>query len=109
VNLVPPAKAALALRYDEIPEIVADAVGDASAVIIAYCDAGAFEDTSGEIPVDTSGAPIGIPADVERACIYMAGLLLRDPTGSDQKDWADGNMPPVLRALLAPYRTPTAI
>lgn len=108
VALVTLDKAKRALRYDDTDsdDIIQDAINDASKAILEYCDDGYFVDTSGDVPADTAGDAVGIPSDVQRACIYLAGMYLRDPSGFDQKDFADGFMPPALRSLLNPYRTP---
>lgn len=100
-------KAKRALRYDDADndDVIVDAITDATRAILEYCDTGSFMDTSGDIPLDTNGE-LDVPADVQRACIFLAGIYLRDPSGLEQKDFADGFMPPALRSLLNPYRTP---
>lgn len=107
IYLVPVSEAQLALRYDGEESLVEQAVAAATTALMEYMsEKGEFTDTAGELIADTNGDALYVPESVRRACIALAGVFLRDPTGLAREDFADGFMPPAVRALLNPYRVP---
>lgn len=105
--LVSVADAQLALRYDGDEGLVEQAVAAATASLLEYMtETEAFTDSAGDLIEDSHGDAVDVPLSVQRACIALAGVFLRDPSGLEREDFRDGFMPPVVRALLAPYRLP---
>jgi hypothetical protein len=105
-----------ALRYDDADNepVIQFAIESASAVVLRHLklDDDAFADSHGEIPTDSSGDVIGVPADIQRAVIYLVGMFLRDPAGiegfGDAKfDFDQYILPRPVQALLMPWRKPT--
>ncbi|WP_460640101.1 head-tail connector protein [Larkinella harenae] len=79
----------------------------ASAAVINYLKAGAtFLDTSGGVPLDTSGNPVGVPYEVQAAVLLMLGVLYRDRDGQEMSQWELGYLPRPVMALLYPLRDP---
>lgn len=51
----------------------------------------------------------GYPADLKHAVLLMVGMFDREREPSKESSITDNYLPPAVRALLYPYRTPTAI
>jgi hypothetical protein len=112
-------QAKVALRYDGTDNDVEIemAVKAASAAVLSYLKwpPDSFVDSFGDIPLDSAGDPIGIPADIQQAVIYWAGRFLADPagiTGNSERqggvaEWEHFQPPRAVVALLTPYRKPT--
>lgn len=100
-----------ALRYDGADNdvIVQQAIDAASSAVLAHLKmpADAYQDSSGFIPLDSAGDPMDIPADIQRAVIYLTGYFLRDPAGVEGKDWDEYALPRPVIALLYPHRKPS--
>lgn len=79
----------------------------ASKSIIRYLKDGAtFLDSQGDVEVDSSGDPIGVPEDVQSATLIMLGWLYRDRDAMDDRiEYA--TLPKAVTALLYPLRKPT--
>lgn len=103
-------QAKAALRYDDDDNDLAIqlAIEAASSACLTYLKTpDAYQDSSGIIPTDSNGDPLDIPADVQRAVIFLAGSYLRDPAGIEGKDLDMNYLPRPVLALLYPYRNPT--
>lgn len=98
------------LRYDgsDQDQIILDALEDATNIVQNYLKSyTAFSvDSSGELEVDTDGVVIGVPGAVRRATMIMAGILLRNPSGMEEKQWDHGYPPRPVMNLLYPIRDP---
>jgi hypothetical protein len=107
--LVSVEQARIALRYDENDPAVAPAIEAASAAVLRHLNQteADYHDSNGEITIDSNGDIIGVPSDIQRAVIYLAGYFLRDPTGVEGKDWDQFLLPRPVVALLYTHRLPT--
>lgn len=98
------------LRYDGSDQdaIIRAALTDATNMVQNYLKSyDAFEvDSAGELEVDTDDVAQGVPGAVRRATMIMAGILLRDPAGTEMKDWQHGYLPTPVINLLYPLRDP---
>lgn len=65
-----------------------------------------FFDSAGDVIVDSSGDPIGIPADVKAATLLMLGYLYKDRDNDAGKEYERGYLPRPVTALLYRYREP---
>lgn len=116
VALVSVQQAMDALRYDDADNepVIQFAIESASAVVLRHLklDDDAFADSHGDIPADSHGDVIGVPADIQRAVIYLTGMLLRDPAGVEgfgeaRFEFDQYILPRPVQALLMPWRKPT--
>lgn len=78
-------------------------IAGASAAVIRYLKTGAtsFIGESGEL---IDGA--SVPSDVKNAALLLVGIWLRDPDGTEMKDWDQGYLPRPVTAILYPLRDP---
>ena len=80
----------------------------ASQAVLTYLKTpDAYQDSSGLVPVDTAGDPLGVPAQVQAAVLLMLGTLDRDRAGVDGKEWDSGYLPRPVISLLYPLRDPS--
>lgn len=112
-------QAKVALRYDDSDNdyAIEMAVKAASYAVLSYLKwpPDSYVDSFGDIPLDSAGDPVGIPADIQQATIYWAGRFLADPAGltgyserqGGTSEWEHFQPPRVVVALLTPYRKPT--
>lgn len=84
-------------------------IAGASAAVLTYLklERDAYADSSGNIPEDSNGDPIGVPEEVQNATLILVGIMKRDPSGAQMKDWEYGYLPMPVTALLYPLRTLT--
>lgn len=54
----------------------------------------------------TESEPGTVPDEVQAATIYLVGVLLRDPSGSEMDKWKLGYLPMPVIAMLYPLRDP---
>ena len=79
----------------------------ASGAVLNYLKAGAnFLDTSGEVEVDTSDDPIGVPFEVQAATLLLIGFLYKDRDENANNAFEMGYLPKPVMALLYPLRRP---
>lgn len=55
---------------------------------------------------DSFGSPADVPAEVQNAVLLLTGILSRDRSGVEMKDWEQGYLPRPVTALLYPLRDP---
>lgn len=81
----------------------------ASAAVLNYIRNGAdiFTDSSGEPILDSNGAPIGIPYEVQAATLLMIGYLYKDRDSDPDKAYEYGYLPKPVMSLLYPHRVPS--
>lgn len=87
----------------------------ASQAVLDYLKDGAtFLDSSGEVPLDSSGDPEGVPFNVQAATLILTAEMYRnrealteDPVGGGaQASYGYGYLPRSVTALLYPLRDP---
>lgn len=85
------------------------AIEGASAAVLRYVRNGPdlFLDSSGDVIEDSNGDPIGIPADIQNATIYLAGWFIKNADSDAGKEFPDGYLPLPVKSLLLPYRDPS--
>lgn len=81
----------------------------ASAAVLNYIRNGAdiFTDSTGEPIVDSNGAPLGIPYEVQAATLLLLGYLYRQRDSDEDKEWEMGYLPKPVTALLYVHRVPS--
>lgn len=81
----------------------------ASGAVLNYIRNGAdvFTDSAGEPILDSNGAPVGIPYEIQAATLLMLGHLYKDRDGDPDKAWEMGYLPKAVTALLYPFRVPS--
>lgn len=89
----------------------ADLIGKihaASAAVLTYLKEGAasFLDSSGQVEVDSSGEPVGVPYNVQIATLIMVGYLNKDRDEDPAHAYEMGYLPKPVTALLYPLRDP---
>ena len=98
------------LRIDNDDEDI-DLIGmieQCTSVITAYLKLpGAYQDSSGQIPVDSNGDPLGVPSEVQLATLLLIGFMYRDRDGSDMANWQQGFLPWQVTAPIYHLRVPT--
>jgi|ERR1051325_909244 hypothetical protein len=65
-----------------------------------------YQDSTGTIPVDSSGDPIGVDKDVQMATLILAGIFYRDRDGTEMDKYLQGYLPFAVTALIYPFRVP---
>lgn len=80
----------------------------ASGAVLNYIKSGPdnFLDSSGEVIVDSSDNPIGIPFEVQAATLLLVGYFYKDRDGDPDKAYEMGYLPKPVTALLYPFRDP---
>lgn len=80
----------------------------ASAAVLNYLKSGAnkFLDSNGEVEIDSSGEPVGVPYEVEAATLLMLGYLYKDRDENAEGAYEQGFLPKPVTALLYPLRDP---
>lgn len=82
----------------------------ASRMVLSYLklEDDAYLNSDGTMDVDseTSGY-YEVPAEVQAATLYLAGVLYRDRDGGEVDKWAPGYLPAPVTAMLYPLRDPT--
>jgi gp6-like head-tail connector protein len=99
------------LRADAVDPMIPLYVSAASEAVLVYLQDAWFLDTAGDVPVDSSGDPDGVPANIQAATLLLIGELYRnregDQGGKIDAQFGYGFLPQSVLALLYPYRTPT--
>lgn len=74
----------------------------ASAIVLNYIkhDGAEFIDSSGQVITDSSGNPIGVPADIQAAVLLMLGYLYKDRDGDPNREYELGYLPKPVMALV---------
>ena len=80
----------------------------ASSAVLAYLKEGAadFLDSSGQVEVDSSGDPVGVPYNVQIATLIMVGYFNKDRDEDTDRAYETGYLPKPVTALLYPLRDP---
>ena len=101
-------KSRLRIDNDDEDDDITSMIQQATAVITAYLKLpGAYEDSSGQIPVDSSGDFIGVPREVQLSTLILIGYLYRDRDGADMANWQQGFLPWQVTAPIYHLRDPT--
>lgn len=86
-------------------------IAGASAAVLTYLKTPAWADSSGLVPVDSSGVAFDVPDDVQMATLLLIGEFYRnrdaDQNGPVDESYGFGFLPRPVVALLFPYRVPT--
>lgn len=97
----------LRIDTDDEDSDLLDLIEQCTAVIIAYLKVpNAYLDTSGLVPTDTSGDPIGVPREVQLATLVLIGIMYRDRDGADMEAWQQGYLPWQVTSLIYHLRDP---
>lgn len=105
------AKDHLRVDYDDEDAEITLLSQAAGAAIIDYLKSGAtFLDSSGDVPVDSSGDPDGVPYQVQAASLILIAELYKnreaEQDGEVNSQFGYGYMPRSVVALLYPLRDP---
>jgi hypothetical protein len=94
------AKLRLRVDHDAEDDSIELAIKGASGAVLNYLklDRDYYEDSNGDV--------VDVPEEVQNATILLAGILVRDPSGTEMKDWEMGYLPRPVMALLYPLRDP---
>jgi hypothetical protein len=98
--------------YSENENDIALKIKAASKAIIKYLDGGedAFTDSDGQLAYDSNGEPLGVPEDIQIACLLLLGEFYRNRDGEQggaiDAQFGYGYLPRPVVALLFPYRSP---
>jgi hypothetical protein len=100
------AKERLRYNHDEEDGDLTSLIEAASGAVLNYLKVSEtfYADSSGEIPVDSSGTDV--PGPVKTATLYLVGVLARDRDGIQAGDWERGYLPNPVVSLLYPLRDP---
>lgn len=81
----------------------------ASQAVLDYLEDGAdsFLDTAGELIQDTSGDPVGVPANVRMAVLVLVDILYNNRGNVEATNF--NYLPDTVTYLLYPLRVPTAL
>lgn len=84
-------------------------VSSASEIVLQYLKdkAALVTDTFGEVPQDSQGVPLGVPANIANATLVLIGYLDLNRDSDDEKGFDAGHLPSPVRALLSTFRVPT--
>lgn len=109
------AKQQLQMDHDADDSFIELQIKIASEAIVGYLkDQATFLDSSGEVPVDSSGAPEGVPFRAQAATLILVAEMYKnreglteDPIGgAAQITYGYGYLPRSVVALLYPLRDP---
>lgn len=111
VKLVTLAQASASLRRDQTVDdaLLELHIAGASRAVLRYLKDGAyFLNSTGEPDYDSAGDPLGVPEDVQLATLLLVGEFYDNTRdGGKAESWPDGYLPPAVKNLLYPLRTPT--
>jgi Phage gp6-like head-tail connector protein len=100
-------KARLRIDNDDEDGDITDLIQGCTAVITAYLKVpDIYEDSTGEIPEDSNGDPLGIPKEVQLATLLLIGYMYRDRDGNDMAQWQQGYLPWQVTAVIYHLRDP---
>lgn len=109
-DLVTLEEAVIHIRCEADDPSVPLLISAASESVLEYIGDPTFVDTAGVVPVDTAGAPVGVPARVKVATLLLLTDMYenRKPTPDDPvpAEYGYGYMPRAVVAMLYPLRTP---
>lgn len=87
-------KARLRIDNEDEDDDITLMIEQATAVITAYLKIpDAYQDSAGQIPLDSYGDPIGVPREVQLSTLILIGYLYRDRDGADMAQWQQGYLP----------------
>lgn len=94
------AKQRLRVDHDADDDTIELAIKGASGAVLNYLKVARdrYEDSNGDV--------VDVPEEVQNATMLLAGILIRDPAGSEMKDWEIGYLPRPVMALLYALRDP---
>lgn len=78
----------------------------ASQAVIVYLNEQATEILGDLTTLEDSPSDVTVPADIEQATAMLVGHWYRQPDGDTDKEFEDGGMPRVVKALLWQRRDP---
>jgi hypothetical protein len=102
-------KAHLRVDHDIEDSDIALKIHAASAAVLNYLKAAGiadFVDSSGELPVDSSGVVEWVPYEVRAATLLMLGYLYKDRDNDAGHEYETGYLPRPVTALLYARRDP---
>ncbi len=83
----------------------------ASAAVMTYIKVASWADSSGLVPVDSSGVAYDTPDDIKSACLLLIGEFYKNREGEQSQpvdgQYGYGFLSRAVLALLYPYRVPT--
>lgn len=93
----------LVTLHDEDTSLINFYTESASAAVLTHMksDGTDYVDSSDDVNFDL------VPADVQQAVLIMIHYFYNDRGGENSADWANGNLPPSVMALLRSRRDPT--
>lgn len=102
------AKRHLRVDFDDEDNDIELKVHAASGAVLNYLKSGAdvFLDSSGDVPEDSAGDPVGVPFEVQAAALLMLGYLYKDRDTNAGGEYEQGYLPKPVTALLYPLRDP---
>lgn len=105
------AKYQLMMDHDQDDPYITLLIQGASAAVVEYLKSGAaFLDSSGEVTVDSSGEPEGVPFQVKAATLILIAEWYKnreaEQDGAIDAQWGFGYLPRPVTALLYPLRDP---
>lgn len=101
-------KARLRIDNEDEDDDIITMIEQATAVITAYLKlADAYQDSSGQIPEDSAGDPMGVPTEVQLSTLILIGYLYRDRDGADVAQWQQGFLPWQVTVPIYHLRDPT--
>lgn len=112
IMLVSLAQAKRRLQIDaditDVDEDLTLLIKAASKVILNYLKKpDAYQDSAGDVLVDSNGDPIGVPEEVQLATLLLLGIMYRDPDGVEMEKWQHGYLPFPVTSLIYTLRDPT--
>ncbi len=82
----------------------------ASEMVLNYLKSSVdFLNSSGEVDLDSSGTPVGVPKAVMNATLILVAIMYKNreaESEASQQQWAMGYLPPAVTAILYPLRDP---
>jgi hypothetical protein len=105
------AKYQLMMDHDQDDPYIELLIQGASAAVVEYLKSGAtFLNSSGEVPVDSSGDPEGVPFQVKAATLILIAEWYKnreaEQDGAVDAQFGYGYLPRPVTALLYPLRDP---
>lgn len=98
------------LRLDTTDPMVPFYISAASEAVLVYLN-DSFVDSSGEVPQDSAGNPMGVPFPVMAATLLLVGEFYKNREGNEGNpvpaEFGYGYLNRAVVALLYPYRSPT--
>lgn len=105
------AKAQHRVDNDDLDSTLTLLIRAASLAVLRYLKTpDAYQDSAGDVIVDSQGDPTEVPEDVQLAVLVLVGDMLKNPEGQAgiiNPSWSPGYLPTAVVSLLYPLRDPT--